>query len=138
MSEHLVTELRSFPAAGVVRLNVSSEVFLTTVETLSRHCEYFRALCMPSAVQTLFLPDAQGGAFFIDRDAKLFRRLLAYLRSNIAPTGLPDNEKVLLREEAVFYGCAALAASLQPPSPSRLQYAVKAYGFEHYGIYAEI
>lgn len=132
MSQHLPTELRPFPHVGVVRLNVGGELFITTVQTLASQCQYFSALASTGAMPTLFLPDVQGGAFFIDRSARLFHRVLDFLRSGIAPSGLPVSERRELREEAIFYGCTALAEAdelLQappPPPPPRTVYRVAA------------
>lgn len=124
------TELLPFPATGAVRVNVGGERFLTTAQTLASQCAYFNSLCSENAMPTLFLPDEQGGAFFIDRDAAPFRFLLTFLRSGIAPTDLSTTDRALLHAEAQFYGCEALTAALdaqqQPetvPEPMRkIQY----------------
>lgn len=74
------------------------------------------ALYASGSVLFLFLPDAQGGAFFIDRDPALFSALLDYMHCGVAPIGMKDGDKALLRKEADFYGCEALAAALEPPA----------------------
>lgn len=104
-----------------MRLNVDGETFLTTVPTLAERCLYFRVLSSEGAVPTLFLPDAQGGSFFIDRDPAPFCTLVAFCRTGTVPADLPANERRNLREEAAYYGCTALAeaAALReaPPVP---------------------
>lgn len=127
MAQHLPTELRPFPKVGVVRLNVGGDIFVTNVQTLAEHCWYFRSLASPdSTFVTLFLPDAFGGAFFIDRDGALFRHLLSFLRSGCVPAGLRDSEWALLKAEAEFYGCAALVDAPREVLTSRISYKIAA------------
>lgn len=83
-----------------VSLNVGGEIYTTTVDTLTR--------CRDSMLGAMFtgqiplLRDSKGN-IFIDRDGRVFRYILHYLRSS--SLDLPDGftELNLLRTEADFF-----------------------------------
>lgn len=83
-----------------VSLNVGGEIYTTTLDTLTR--------CRDSMLGAMFtgqipvLRDNRGN-IFIDRDGKVFRYILNYLRSS--SLDLPDgfSELTLLRREADFF-----------------------------------
>ncbi|KAM3859357.1 BTB/POZ domain-containing protein KCTD21-like [Diretmus argenteus] len=83
-----------------VSLNVGGEIYTATLDTLTR--------CRDSMLGAMFtgqipaLRDKQGNVF-IDRDGKVFRYILNYLRSS--SLDLPDgfSELELLRREADFF-----------------------------------
>ncbi|KAM9837617.1 BTB/POZ domain-containing protein KCTD21-like [Aulostomus maculatus] len=83
-----------------VSLNVGGEIYTTTIDTLTR--------CRDSMLGAMFtgqmplLRDPQGNVF-IDRDGKVFRYILNYLRSS--SLDLPDGftDLSLLRREADFF-----------------------------------
>lgn len=83
-----------------VSLNVGGEIYTTTLDTLTR--------CRDSMLGAMFtgqipvLRDNTGNVF-IDRDGKVFRYILNYLRSSYLD--LPDgfSELALLRREADFF-----------------------------------
>ncbi|XP_041830867.1 BTB/POZ domain-containing protein KCTD21-like [Melanotaenia boesemani] len=83
-----------------VSLNVGGEIYTTTLDTLTR--------CRDSMLGAMFtgqmavLRDSRGHVF-IDRDGKVFRYVLNYLRS--CSLDLPDgfSELSLLRREADFF-----------------------------------
>ncbi|XP_071780790.1 BTB/POZ domain-containing protein KCTD21-like [Centroberyx gerrardi] len=83
-----------------VSLNVGGEIYTTTLDTLTR--------CRDSMLGAMFtgqvpaLRDKRGNVF-IDRDGKVFRHILNYLRSS--SLDLPDgfSELALLRREADFF-----------------------------------
>ncbi|XP_034414353.1 BTB/POZ domain-containing protein KCTD21-like [Cyclopterus lumpus] len=83
-----------------VSLNVGGEVYTTTLDTLTR--------CPDSMLGAMFTGQIpvlrdNGGNVFIDRDGKVFRYILNYLRSS--SLDLPDgfSELALLRREADFF-----------------------------------
>ncbi|XP_037319973.2 BTB/POZ domain-containing protein KCTD21-like [Pungitius pungitius] len=83
-----------------VSLNVGGEIYTTTLDTLTR--------CRDSMLGAMFTGQMpvlrdQGGNVFIDRDGKVFRYILNYLRSS--SLDLPDgfSELSLLRREADFF-----------------------------------
>lgn len=124
MSELPEVESRPFPVSGIVRLNIGGENFMTNVGTLAGKCDYFSSLCSEGEKPLAFLPDAHGGAFFIDRSAHLFHHVLDYLRSGIVPKGLSSTESAFLRAEAAFYGCKPLAEALA--APHKVEYKMAA------------
>uniref|UniRef100_A0A668AI94 BTB domain-containing protein n=1 Tax=Myripristis murdjan TaxID=586833 RepID=A0A668AI94_9TELE len=83
-----------------VSLNVGGEIYTTTLDTLTR--------CRDSMLGAMFtgqipaLRDKRGNVF-IDRDGKVFRHILNYLRSS--SLDLPDgfSELALLRREADYF-----------------------------------
>ncbi|KAM9426157.1 BTB/POZ domain-containing protein KCTD21-like [Pholidichthys leucotaenia] len=83
-----------------VSLNVGGEIYTTTLDTLTR--------CRDSMLGAMFtgqipvLRDSHGHVF-IDRDGRVFRYILNYLRSS--SLDLPDgfSELALLRREADFF-----------------------------------
>ncbi len=83
-----------------VSLNVGGEFYTTTLDTLTR--------CRDSMLGAMFtgqmpvLRDSRGNVF-IDRDGKVFRYILNYLRSS--SLDLPDgfSELALLQREADFF-----------------------------------
>lgn len=83
-----------------VSLNVGGEIYITTLDTLTHYRD-----SMLGAMFTGKIPVLQDnrGHVFIDRDGKMFRYILNYLRSN--SLDLPDgfSEVALLRREADFF-----------------------------------
>ncbi|KAJ3607597.1 hypothetical protein NHX12_024648 [Muraenolepis orangiensis] len=91
------------PLCDPVSLNVGGELYTTTLDTLTR--------CRDSMLGAMFggrIPPPRDGRgnVFIDRDGKMFRHILNYLRSGALD--LPDSsayyaELPLLRREADFF-----------------------------------
>lgn len=108
--------LRPFPSKGVVRLNVGGKIFLTNVETVASQCTYFQNLATSDSTAALFIVDARGGSFFIDRDPAPFRQLLSFCRTGIIGAGMVEGDRILLRSEAEFYGCEQLREAMQAMS----------------------
>lgn len=83
-----------------VSLNVGGEIYTTTLDTLTR--------CRDSMLGAMFtgqipaLRDKQGN-IFIDRDGKVFRYILNYLRSSCLDLPSGFSELALLRREADFF-----------------------------------
>lgn len=88
------------PLRDPVSLNVGGEIYTTTLDTLTHYRE-----SMLGAMFTGQMPVRRDhrGHVFIDRDGKIFRYILNYLRSN--SLDLPDgfSEVALLRREADFF-----------------------------------
>lgn len=85
---------------NLVSLNVGGEIYTTSLDTLT-HCRD----SMLGAMFTGQIPLVRDnrGNIFIDRDGKVFRYILNYLRSS--SLDLPDgfSELALLRREADFF-----------------------------------
>lgn len=83
-----------------VSLNVGGEIYTTTLDTLTR--------CRDSMLGAMFtgqipvLRDNRGNVF-IDRDGKVFRYILNYLRTSTLDLPKGFSEVALLRREADFF-----------------------------------
>lgn len=93
----------------LVHLNVGGVRYSTTFQTLqtcwdAKLGQMFRGL-LPS------LRD-EDGVFYIDRDGRVFRHILNYLRDGSLPLGLSRVERLELLREAKFYGIEDLHALL--------------------------
>ena len=93
-------------------------VYTTSLTTLMKHPD--------SMLGRMFggpIPTAQdgGGSFFIDRDGKLFRFILNFLRND--KLTLPENFAELdqLREEADFYQIGSMMKALEEYERTRNQ-----------------
>ncbi|XP_076851094.1 BTB/POZ domain-containing protein KCTD21-like [Brachyhypopomus gauderio] len=93
-----------------VCVNVGGEVYTTTVDTLTR--------CQDSMLGAMFtgkiplLRDKHGNVF-IDRDGKVFRYILNYLRGNSLDLPWDYSELDLLRREADFFQIRPLLVELK-------------------------
>lgn len=83
-----------------VSLNIGGEIYTTTLDTLTRCRDSMLGAMFSGQIPTL--RDNRGN-IFIDRDGKVFRYILNYLRSGFLD--LPDSfsELKLLRREADFF-----------------------------------
>ncbi|QHN71193.1 BTB domain protein [Mollivirus kamchatka] len=103
---------RSLPDHAIVRFNVGGKVFRTCVSTVRAHPDCLLARMLNGESEPILTED---GCFFIDRDAKLFRYVLGYMRSPLVgadepallPTGV--NELNRLAQEADHYNLPDLA-----------------------------
>ncbi|XP_078524705.1 BTB/POZ domain-containing protein KCTD11 [Lissotriton helveticus] len=91
---------RGVPFGGPVTLNVGGKQYSTTLETLTRFPDSMLGAMFrgPWPSQT----DASG-AFFIDRDGKVFRHVLNFLRFDRLDLPEGYRELALLEREADFY-----------------------------------
>lgn len=84
----------------LVSLNVGGEIYTTTLDTLTR--------CRDSMLGAMFtgqipvVKDDRGNVF-IDRDGKVFRHILNFLRSSSLDLPESFSELALLRREADFF-----------------------------------
>lgn len=103
---------RSLPDHAMVRFNVGGKVFRTCVGTVRTHPDCLLARMLDGEAEPILTED---GCFFIDRDSKLFRYVLGYMRSPLIgadesvllPTGV--NELDRLTQEADYYNLPDLA-----------------------------
>ncbi|XP_068727105.1 uncharacterized protein [Montipora capricornis] len=97
-----------------VKLNVGGKIYSTTLDTLRKDPDSM--LCAMFSGRHELKPDAEDGAYFIDRDGKLFRYILNYLRDG--NVYLPD-EKITQQEllkEAKFYQVQGIIDLLEEKS----------------------
>ncbi|XP_078733519.1 LOW QUALITY PROTEIN: BTB/POZ domain-containing protein KCTD21-like [Lampetra fluviatilis] len=101
--------------AEPVTLNVGGTVYTTSLDTLTRFPDSMLAAMFSGKMPTA--RDAHG-RFFIDRDGKIFRHVLNFLRTSRLdlPAGFGETE--LLRREADFYQIGPLADALRGRSGS--------------------
>ncbi len=85
----------------VIGLNVGGKIYTTSRSTLTKYPESMLARMFNGSLQPS-ATDAQGN-YVIDRDGKLFRYILAFLRSSklVLPKKFPELD--MLKEEAEFY-----------------------------------
>lgn len=88
------------PLRDPVSLNVGGEIYITTLDTLTHYRDSMLGAMFTGKIPVL---RDNRGHVFIDRDGKMFRYILNYLRSN--SLDLPDgfSEMALLRREADFF-----------------------------------
>lgn len=88
------------PLRDPVSLNVGGEIYTTTLDTLTHYRDSMLGAMFTGQIPVL---RDNRGHVFIDRDGKIFRYILNYLRSN--SLDLPDgfSEVALLRREADFF-----------------------------------
>ncbi len=105
-------------ADPIINLNVGGVIYTTTHSTLTKYPD-----SMLSKMFTGLLPSAQdsNGNYFIDRDGKLFRYILIFLRSS--QLLLPDDfqELDLLAAEADFFQILPLIDALKPLCDEKLR-----------------
>ena len=82
----------------IVKLNIGGTLYQTTADTLTRSHNFFSGLLDKAISST---KDADG-AYFIDRNGRLFEPLLDYLRTGKLFI-LPGMSRAAVLEEATFY-----------------------------------
>lgn len=94
-----------------VHIDVGGTIYTSSLETLTKHPDSKLAKMFNGSIPIVL--DSLKQHYFIDRDGKMFRHILNFLRSN--HLCLPDNfeELDLLMEEAKFYDIPAMVKSLE-------------------------
>ena len=103
--------------SDLVRLNVGGEWYTTTKSTLLSQPHTLFHKMLQTKQNGVLLDNHSGGSsnsgyYFIDRDGKLFRHVLNYLRSGKlhCPQGFKEYEQ--LEEEARFYRLSGLESEI--------------------------
>jgi len=97
---------------SIITLNVGGRIFTTTQHTLSNalyKSQYFTQL-LANAAHIPILKD-NNGHIFIDRNPRLFEKLLDYMRDgdiDLEPPAITIEERSLLLREAKYYGIDSL------------------------------
>ncbi|XP_068760221.1 uncharacterized protein [Montipora capricornis] len=109
--EEMTKTLNEIHFASTVKLNVGGKIYKTALATLQKDPDSM--LCAMFSGKFELKPDDEDGAYFIDRDAELFRYILNYLRNDVLHC--PDERTVLedLLVEARFYQVQGLIAQLE-------------------------
>ncbi|PFX30109.1 BTB/POZ domain-containing protein KCTD21 [Stylophora pistillata] len=108
--------------ASLIKLNVGGKIYKTTLDTLRKDRD--SVLCAMFSGRFELKADPEDGAYFIDRDGKLFRYILNYLRDG--DLLYPDDQTVReqLLKEAKFYQVQGiinhLEEAMSPALPSSI------------------
>jgi hypothetical protein len=105
-------QLESAPDESKVKLNVGGKIFVTTLTTLQREPDSVLA----SIASGRWTPSAADGAFFIDRNPRVFECILDYLRSDEIPCDMVPRKVSTLRlyKEAQYFLLPGLSEKLAP------------------------
>lgn len=101
--------------AARVDLVVGGRAYSVTEDMMTKHPASFFGELFSGRHQDKRTPE---GAFFINRDDKLFRHVLRYLRGEPLEEGLSDKKRADLAREADFYMLPELAAAVLPKGGS--------------------
>ncbi|CAH3188931.1 unnamed protein product, partial [Porites lobata] len=109
--EEMTKTLNQVHFASTVKLNVGGKIYKTTLNTLRKDPDSM--LCAMFSGRFEVKADEEDGAYFIDRDGKLFRHILNYLRNG--EFCCPEDRKIQqdLLSEAKFYQVQGLIDQLQ-------------------------
>ncbi|XP_030855910.1 uncharacterized protein LOC115929917 [Strongylocentrotus purpuratus] len=93
-----------------IGLNVGGKIYLTTRDTLTRYPNSFFAIMLDSDIPSD--RDAHGN-YLIDRDSKIFRHVMNFMRCGelVLPRGFSEFD--LLEREADFFSLEALEVALR-------------------------
>ncbi|XP_065281281.1 BTB/POZ domain-containing protein kctd15-like isoform X2 [Dermacentor albipictus] len=94
-----------------VHIDVGGTIYTSSLETLTKYPESRLARMFNGSIPIVL--DSLKQHYFIDRDGKMFRHVLNFLRTNAL--AVPDNfaELQLLHEEARYYDIPALTRQLE-------------------------
>jgi len=96
----------------VVTLNVGGVHYCTTIQTLIAHEHSMLGAMFSTRNRDLLQQDGQG-RYFVDRDGKLFRYILNYLRNgSIAKDSAYMSNRYQIRQEAEFFSLKGLVEEL--------------------------
>lgn len=93
----------------VVSLNVGGTIYTASLATLTRYSKSMLAAMFSGRMS---LETETAGNYFIDRDGKLFRHVLNFLRSGQLHLPKGFNELDLLKQEAEFYQLKDMVAHI--------------------------
>ncbi|XP_015919812.1 BTB/POZ domain-containing protein Tiwaz isoform X2 [Parasteatoda tepidariorum] len=94
-----------------VHIDVGGSIYTSSLETLTKHPDSRLARMFNGSIPIVL--DSLKQHYFIDRDGKMFRHILNFMRTN--NLSLPDdfNELDLLYEEARFYDIPAMLRQIE-------------------------
>ena len=111
-----VTSSSGVAGNGVVKLNVGGTPFTTTLTVLTSEPDSMLGAMFSGrhATKGALLED---GSIFIDRPARMFHHVLAWLHDRTVPKQLSEEERELLFIEAEYYCIQGLVCVLHPELP---------------------
>ena len=80
----------------IVQLNAGGAPFTATVKTLTEHSGYFKSLARDSGAKLPALDD--GRTYFLVRDPKTFKNLMAFMRTQSFPVEMTAEDVVSGRQ----------------------------------------
>mmetsp|Transcript_49816 Transcript_49816/g.102812 ORF Transcript_49816/g.102812 Transcript_49816/m.102812 type:complete len:278 (+) Transcript_49816:26-859(+) len=107
-------------ASQIVKLTVGGEPYWTTVKTLQRYPESLLGRLLSGQEPVV---SSQMDGLCIDRDGRLFVHILNYLRDDWVPLGLTRTDRMMLLQEAKYFGLDDLhkkLGGLQEPRPRQI------------------
>ncbi|XP_078353592.1 uncharacterized protein LOC144638249 [Oculina patagonica] len=112
--EEITKTLNQIHFASTIKLNVGGKIYKTTLDTLRKDPDSM--LCAMFSGRFELKADEEDGAYFIDRDAELFRYILNYLRNGelLCPD---DKIRKELLAEAKFFQVQGIVSQLEEKSP---------------------
>lgn len=93
----------------IINLNVGGKLYTTTRETLTR----LKGTMLEAMFSGRHVVKEVDGRYFIDRDGKLFRYILAYLRDSEEWVPPREEELPVLMKEARYFGIDPLVKMLE-------------------------
>lgn len=109
--EEITKTLNRIHFASKIKLNVGGKIYKTTLDTLRK--DPHSMLCAMFSGKFDLKADEEDGAYFIDRDGKLFRYILNFLRDGelLLPNDRSLREQLL--KEAEFYQVQGVISQLK-------------------------
>jgi len=114
--EEITKTLNEVHFASTIKLNVGGKIYKTTLDTLRKDPDSM--LCAMFSGRFELKADEDDGAYFIDRDAELFRYILNYLRNGQLILTDAERIKEELLEEAKFYQVQGIIEQLEQKTPT--------------------
>lgn len=99
--EEITKTLRQIHFSSKIKLNVGGKIYKTTLDTLRKDPDSMLNAMFSGKFE--LKADEEDGAYFIDRDGKLFRYILNYLRDGDLLYPEDQTAKEQLLKEAKFY-----------------------------------
>ncbi|XP_078353585.1 uncharacterized protein LOC144638243 isoform X2 [Oculina patagonica] len=109
--EETTKTLNKVHFASTIKLNVGGKIYKTTLDTLRKDPDSM--LCAMFSGRFELKADEEDGAYFIDRDGKLFRYILNYLRNGELHCPEDRIRRNELLEEAKFYQVQGIIDQLE-------------------------
>ncbi|XP_076355178.1 BTB/POZ domain-containing protein kctd15-like [Tachypleus tridentatus] len=94
-----------------VHIDVGGDIYTSSLQTLTKHPNSRLARMFNGSIPIVL--DTLKQHYFIDRDGKMFRHILNFLRTNALPIPEDFDELDLLIEEAIFYDIRPLIKMLE-------------------------
>ncbi|KAL9950662.1 hypothetical protein ACROYT_G043195 [Oculina patagonica] len=109
--EEITKTLNQIHFASTIKLNVGGKIYKTTLDTLRKDPDSM--LCAMFSGRFELKADEEDGAYFIDRDAELFRYILNYLRNGELLCPEDGITRKQLLAEAKFYQVQGIIDQLE-------------------------